>query len=156
MRRAFSDSPWGLDNLARKSYQLSAGGLFMLAYTARAVLHPKSHQLLDGGLFIPALPGADIWAYPVARYIEPLASLNWAYQLHYYICFRTHLRKAAFADAQSADALRRYLSHACEEHSIGRVRMDAVRDYVDRQAEHHGYAARGCNLRPVRVYLKAS
>ena len=152
-------------------------------------------------MFIPALPSADLCAYPAVMYLEPLASLNWAYQLHYYICFRTHLRKAAFADAQSADALRRHLSHACEDHSyhllearvypdhvrcllslrpsqtlstviknvkgsashsfcsefglrsplwargflarsVGRVRMDAVRDYLDRQAEHHGYASR--------------
>ena len=30
-------------------------------------------------------------------HLEPLASLHWAYQLHYYLCFRTHRRRPSLA-----------------------------------------------------------
>ena len=134
-------------------------------------------------------------------HIEPLTTLNWAYRLHYYICFRTHRRKAAFADTDRSSALQKLLSTACEQHdyhllkekvypdhircllslrpnqtlstviknlkgsvshdfgsafgrpaplwargflarSVGRVRIEAVRAYLDHQSEHHGYASR--------------
>ena len=30
-------------------------------------------------------------------YLTPFTSLAWAYQLHYYLCFRTHCRRPSFA-----------------------------------------------------------
>ena len=134
-------------------------------------------------------------------YLQPLSELNWAYQLHYYICFRTHRRKEAIADKLRNDFLTRELSRICEAHDyhllrskaypehvrcllslrpsqdvstavkaikgglsrefcsrfglpsplwargflargVGRVRIDAVKNYLDHQAEHHGYASR--------------
>ena len=139
--------------------------------------------------------------YPRPMYLEPLANLSWAYQLHYYLCFRTHRRKKLFSPADRGQALSQELSEICERHgyhllkakdypdhlrclfslrpshsisktlqmvktnlsrelsarfglqapmwadgflarSIGRVRIEAVRNYLDSQSEHHGYAGR--------------
>jgi REP element-mobilizing transposase RayT len=133
--------------------------------------------------------------------IEPLTSLKWAYQLHYYLCFRTHRRRTLFAAGQRADSLSKSLTEICSRHayhllqskiypdhlrclvslrpeqtisnvlqtlksnlargfcagfdlllplwargylarSTGRVRVEAVRRYLEGQTEHHGYANR--------------
>jgi len=134
-------------------------------------------------------------------YLKPLANLSWAYQLHYYLCFRTHCRKKLFSHDDRMDALSQELSQICEHHgyhllrakgysdhlccllslrpsdsisktlqtvksnlsrelgsrfgleapvwadgflarSAGRVRIEAVKHYLDSQSEHHGYDAR--------------
>jgi REP-associated tyrosine transposase len=134
-------------------------------------------------------------------YLEPLTELSWAYQLHYYLCFRTHRRRKLFSSPERNDALNQALSEICERHeyhllkarayddhlrcllslrpsdsiskvlqtvktnlsrelgksfgvkapiwadgflarSVGRVRIDVVKKYLDSQAEHHGYARR--------------
>jgi putative transposase len=131
----------------------------------------------------------------------PFTELNWAYQLHYYLCFRTHRRRVCFAEAHQAEALTGALTEICQRHdyhllesqpfpdhlrcllslrpeqtisaaiqtiksntarvcgaqlglaapvwargylarSVGRVRLDVVKEYLLRQSEHHGYAAR--------------
>ena len=146
-------------------------------------------------------------------HLEPIADLNWAYQLHFYLCFRTHRRIALFESDDRAGLLSNALNEICRRHdyhllrskiypdhvrclvslrpeqdiakatqtiktnssreicsalgkdaplwargylarSVGRVRIDAVRQYLHRQAEHHGYADR---LRPpVFRYRKQS
>jgi putative transposase len=127
--------------------------------------------------------------------------ISWAYQLHYYLCFRTHRRKKLFSPGDRMDALSQELGQVCERHgfhllrakgypdhlrcllslrpsdsisktlqtlktnlsrnlglrfqlqppvwaggflarSVGRVRIDAVKHYLDSQSEHHGYAGR--------------
>ena len=134
-------------------------------------------------------------------YLESLTELSWAYQLHYYLCFRTQRRRKLFSSLERNDALNQTLSEICERHeyhllkasvyddplrcllslrpsdsiskvlqtvktnlsrefgkgfvvqapiwadgflarSVGRVRIDAVKKYLDSQAEHHGYARR--------------
>jgi REP element-mobilizing transposase RayT len=134
-------------------------------------------------------------------YLTPLTSLTWAYQLHYYLCFRTHRRRALFAARSDADTLTALVGEICDQHdyhlleqqpytdqlrclvslrpehavakviqtiktnsarecgtrlalrapvwargylarSTGRVRIDAVRQYLEQQAAHHGYATR--------------
>lgn len=134
-------------------------------------------------------------------YLTPLANLSWAYQLHYYLCFRTHRRKKLFSSDDRMEALSQELGQICERHgyhllrakgypdhlrcllslrpsdsisktlqtvktnlsrelglrfrlqapvwadgflarSVGRVRIDAVRNYLESQSEHHGYAGR--------------
>jgi len=134
--------------------------------------------------------------------LTAFTSLAWAYQLHYYVCFRTHRRSQLF---QSSEALLKGLvEEICETHdyhllecksyedqlrclvslrptqcvaktiqtiktnasrecglqlglkapvwargylarSVGRVRIGAVRKYLQQQSAHHGYDAR---LRP--------
>lgn len=134
-------------------------------------------------------------------FAEPLSEIKWAFQLHYYICFRTRSRRRLFATTDRVILLRESLESACFEHgyhliesngypdhlrcivslqphhsistviqrlkaslsrdlrprlslpsplwergylarSLGRVRIDAVKRYLDSQAEHHGYSKR--------------
>jgi putative transposase len=134
-------------------------------------------------------------------YLTPYTTLTWAYQLHYYLCFRTHRRKQTFAFTEVQEKLAALLSeiagnhdyHLLDHHtysnqlrcllslrpshaiakvvqifkcnsarelarqfafsiplwasgyaarSSGHVRIAAVRSYLEKQAEHHGYANR--------------
>ena len=134
-------------------------------------------------------------------HVEPSTSLTWAYQLHYYLCFRTRWRRARFENPGEAESLSRTLAEVCLRHqyhllqhkvfadhlrcllslrpdhsishtvntlksnlsreictefritaplwatgylarSIGKVRIQAVKQYLDQQSEHHGYASR--------------
>lgn len=142
-----------------------------------------------GGFFISTLVSLP------PMYLTPFTSLTWAYQLHYYLCFRTHRRRRSFAS--NAEEITRLLRNICEQHgyhllechlrpdqflclvslnpshpiakvlqivksnssrelllpkpawargylarSVGRMRVDAVRAYLDHQSEHHGYETR--------------
>ena len=137
-------------------------------------------------------------------FLTPYTRLKWAYQLHYYLCFRTHRRRKLFAPNESANALTNLISEISANHdyhllqqnsypnqlrcllslrpaqavaktiqilksnssrelarlfpvsvpiwargylarSSGHVRISAVRNYLETQATHHGYANR---LRP--------
>ena len=132
-------------------------------------------------------------------YLTPFTSLAWAYQLHYYLCFRTHRRRSLFAS--KAVELTELISEICARHdyhllecqprsdqlrclvslqpaqpiskvmqtikanssrecsrqfsfskpvwargflakSVGRVRIGAVREYLEQQSKHHGYDSR--------------
>ncbi len=134
-----------------------------------------------------------------AVYLEPLSQVAWAYQLHYYLCFRTRSRRSLFSSPDRIEMLKRALQAACEEHnyhllesslepdnlrcilslrpqhslstviqkikrylshdlreqvarepplfergylarSVGRVRIAAVKQYLDNQSAHHGYS----------------
>src|SRR5438046_2358609 len=134
-------------------------------------------------------------------------SLSWAYQLHYYLCFRTHRRHSVFAgkeatlidvmadicnvhdfhlldhevysdqfrclvslrpDQSVAKTIQTLKSNAAREcnklwsrtpplwargylaRSVGRVRISAVRTYLEQQGKHHGYDVRV--LSPVYRY----
>ena len=142
-------------------------------------------------------------------YLTPYTTLTWAYQLHYYLCFRTHRRKQAFAFSEAQEKLAALLSEIAGNHdyhlldhqtyatqlrcllslqpshavakavqilksnsarelarqfafsiplwasgyaarSSGQVRTSAVCAYLEKQAEHHGYANRV--LPPVYKY----
>ena len=132
-------------------------------------------------------------------FLTPFKTLTWAYQLHYYLCFRTHRRR------QSLPLIKSLLTEICERHdyhllackaypnqlrivvslrpnqpvakviqtiksntsresklsarlwargylaqSVGRVRLSAVRKYLEKQSAHHGYDSRW--LPPVHRY----
>ncbi|MCI0388111.1 MAG: IS200/IS605 family transposase [Acidobacteria bacterium] len=133
--------------------------------------------------------------------LEPLDTICWAYQLHYYLCFRTRRAAAVFTASERVEALEAALREICERHqyhllqskvypdhlrcllslrpaqavseviqtikansarlfnaqfamtpplwgrgflarSVGRVRLGVVKDYINGQAEHHGYNKR--------------
>lgn len=46
--------------------------------------------------------------------LPPFTSLAWAYQLHYYLCFRTHRRQPFFAN--NAEVLTKVLAEVCQRH----------------------------------------
>ena len=130
-------------------------------------------------------------------FLTPYAHLEWAYQLHYHLCFRTYRRRQLFASGSGnlvdifndlyglhgyhglqskirpadvqlllslrpehtiSDVLKRLKGDSstllCRQMEIaaplwergylartsGRVTTAAVKNYLDKQAEHHGYA----------------
>ena len=136
-------------------------------------------------------------------FLTPFTSLTWAYQLHYYVCFRTHRRRHLPADGPERltdtihEICKRQDYHLLEFHpepaqilcllslrpahticklvqiiksnssreidmlkpvwargyfasSVGRMRIAAVRNYLQHQSEHHGYSVR--MLPPVYRY----
>jgi putative transposase len=46
--------------------------------------------------------------------LTPFTSLTWAYQLHYYLCFRTHRRRQSFLSTESL--LKEFITEICERH----------------------------------------
>ena len=46
--------------------------------------------------------------------LTPFTSLTWAYQLHYYLCFRTHRRRPSFLSRESL--LKELIAEICEHH----------------------------------------
>jgi putative transposase len=132
------------------------------------------------------------------------STIYWAYQLHYYLSFRTYRRRAHFAEPVCAEKLTEIVSEICQRHdyhlleskthadhfrcllslrpehdlstvigkikanaarecelqlqpynlsapiwargylarSVGRVNLSTVKQYIEQQAEHHGYAKR--------------
>src|SRR6185503_13817349 len=49
-------------------------------------------------------------------YLTPYTSLTWAYQLHYYLCFRTHRRKQIFTSADVEKNLAYLLAEISSNH----------------------------------------
>jgi putative transposase len=49
-------------------------------------------------------------------YLTPFTTLTWAYQLHYYLCFRTHHRRPIFADGQCSNDLRHLVREISTNH----------------------------------------
>ena len=141
--------------------------------------------------------------YSALMYLTPLKTLTWAYQLHYYLCFRTHRRSRSLPSIEPL--LKTLVYDICERHdyrllalksyptqlrivvslrpnqaiakviqtiktntsresklrprlwargylaqSVGRVRVNAVRKYLEQQSTHHGYDLRW--LPPVYRY----
>jgi len=134
-------------------------------------------------------------------HLEPLDTISWAYQLHYYLCFRTRRCRSIFFAPEHIEAINAALREICERHeyhllqskvypdhlrcllslrpaqaiskviqtikansarifgaqfaltpplwgrgflarSVGRVRLGVVKEYINGQAEHHGYDKR--------------
>ena len=48
--------------------------------------------------------------------VVPLTELSWAYQLHYYLCFRTYRRQKPFASEANAEVLQGVVSEICKRH----------------------------------------
>ncbi len=49
-------------------------------------------------------------------YLTPYTTLTWAYQLHYYLCFRTHRRRRLFSSERCASALTRLVREITSNH----------------------------------------
>jgi len=134
-------------------------------------------------------------------HLQPYTELNWAYQLHYYVCFQAHRRRSPFASYERTTLLRNVLTEICAQHdyhllqsriypdhvrclvslrpnqvvatviqkiktnlspeygvkfaaapplwargylarSVGRIRIEGARRYLEAQSRHHGYDRR--------------
>jgi putative transposase len=49
-------------------------------------------------------------------FLTPFTTLTWAYQLHYYLCFRTHRRRSLFTVDRCSNALRDLVSEISTNH----------------------------------------
>jgi len=49
--------------------------------------------------------------------LTPLTTLTWAYQLHYYLCFRTHRRRELFSSQRIADSVADLIKEISTNHS---------------------------------------
>jgi REP-associated tyrosine transposase len=49
-------------------------------------------------------------------HIQLYEALNWAYQLHYYICFRSHRRRTLFTSSRSLERLSARFLEICQHH----------------------------------------
>jgi REP element-mobilizing transposase RayT len=57
--------------------------------------------------------------------VEPLNTLSWAYQLHYYLCFRTRVRKPF-----SASQLDVTIDEICRRHQYHLLRSKTYPDHL--------------------------
>lgn len=128
-------------------------------------------------------------------HLPSLTGLSWAFQLHYYLCFRTYRRRPLIGS--KLDTVDKLVREICERHdyhllecqtyadhvrslvslkpgdsiakvmqtiktnasrelsmakpvwargylarSVGRMRLDAIRRYLNQQSKHHGYESR--------------
>jgi hypothetical protein len=62
----------------------------------------------------PALHRERPRPYSSSMYLTPFTSLAWAYQLHYYLCFRTHRRRPLFTS--KAAQLTEIVCEICARH----------------------------------------
>jgi REP element-mobilizing transposase RayT len=63
-------------------------------------------------------------------HLEPIADLNWAYQLRFYLCFRTHWRIAFFESDDRAVLLSNGLNEICRRHDYHLLRSKVYPDHV--------------------------
>jgi REP element-mobilizing transposase RayT len=62
--------------------------------------------------------------------LTPFTTLHWACQLHYYICFRTHRRRAWFAEARNAETLTGALTEICQRHDYHLLESKVYPDHL--------------------------
>jgi putative transposase len=51
-------------------------------------------------------------------FVRPLDTIAWAYQLHYYLCFRTYRRQPFFAPKSNSDVLLEVVNDICKRHDF--------------------------------------
>jgi REP element-mobilizing transposase RayT len=62
--------------------------------------------------------------------LEPLESISWAYQLHYYLCFRTRRAAAVFTTPEHIEALDSALREICERHDYHMLQSKVYPDHL--------------------------
>jgi putative transposase len=62
--------------------------------------------------------------------LPPFTTLSWAYQLHYYVCFRTHRRRACFAEERNVETLTAALAEICQRHEYHLLENQVYPDHV--------------------------
>ena len=61
-------------------------------------------------------------------FVPPLETVGWAYQLHYYLCFRTYRRQPFFAPQFNSKVLLEVVSEICKRHDFHLLRSRIYRD----------------------------
>ena len=63
-------------------------------------------------------------------FINPITEIAWAYQLHYYLCFRTYRRQQFFASEMKSDVLRAVVNEICKRHDYHLLKNKIYPDQV--------------------------
>ena len=63
-------------------------------------------------------------------FLEPLSELDWAYQLHYYLCLRTYRRRDRFSIRAASDALTQELIEICNRHNYHLLNSRVYSDHL--------------------------
>jgi REP element-mobilizing transposase RayT len=62
--------------------------------------------------------------------LEPLQTISWAYQLHYYLCFRTRRCRGVFTTPGHVEALDAALREICERHDYHLLQSKVYPDHL--------------------------
>jgi putative transposase len=62
--------------------------------------------------------------------LEPLDTIRWAYQLHYYLCFRTRRSRSVFIKSEHVEALDAALHEICERHEYHLLQSKVYPDHL--------------------------
>lgn len=62
--------------------------------------------------------------------LEPLKTISWAYQLHYYLCFRTRRVSGVFTAPERVEALNEALREICARHEYHLLESNIYPDHV--------------------------
>jgi len=62
--------------------------------------------------------------------LEPLKTISWAYQLHYYLCFRTRRCQSVFIAPEQVEALDAALREICERHDYHLLQSKVYPDHL--------------------------
>jgi putative transposase len=62
--------------------------------------------------------------------LEPLKTISWAYQLHYYFCFHTHRCRSVFITPEHIEALDAALREICERHDYHLLQSKIYPDHL--------------------------
>jgi putative transposase len=62
--------------------------------------------------------------------LEPLKTISWAYQLHYYLCFRTRRCRSVFNIPERVEALDAALREVCERHEYHLLESKVYPDHL--------------------------
>jgi putative transposase len=63
-------------------------------------------------------------------HIEPLTTLKWAFQLHYYLCFRTRRLRPVFSNSDRVDLLSSTVSEICQRHDFHLLETKVFQDHL--------------------------
>jgi putative transposase len=63
-------------------------------------------------------------------HIEPFTTLSWAYQLHYYLCFRTHYLRKTFSEDVLRTTLSESISEICGHHQYHELETQVYPDNI--------------------------
>ena len=63
-------------------------------------------------------------------HLEPYTTLQWAYQLHYYLCFQTHRKRVRFTTADHGVWLQASLAEVCSRHNYHLLESRIYPDHV--------------------------
>lgn len=63
-------------------------------------------------------------------WMEPFTELQWAYQLHYYLCFRTRWRHKEFAETKREKSLSNLLAEVCGRHDYHLLKHKVYPDHL--------------------------